>query len=601
MSTVKEQVKKERDFKDEKEQRQAGKEENDSEEEGNADLGAQQRSPNKRISERRADELIQQQSEGVEAGDMARMSVALSLSDGRKVLKGLQRNLGFFENVKSKTQSQETYQEFLKCLNLYSEEIITLEQLHSLVDELLGKFPDLVESFNDFLARCKNIEPGDGRLLELKVEKEIKRERERKRCIEEERAEQARDSEKEREREGRVSSREISNHKDSSGGNKGKYIAKKISNHKVSSGGNRAKYVAKAIFELDLSNCEQCTPSYRLLPKSYPKPIVSQRNLLAQEVLNDTWVSVTSESEDHSFQPMRRNQYEETLFRCEDDRFELDMLLESTAITAKRMEDLLKKLHKINVRHDGKVHLDDYLSAINIRCIERIYGDHSLDVVRLLRKNAIFAVPVILTRLKQKCDEWTKCKKDMNKVWAEVYAKNFHKSLDYQSFYIKEQDKKTLSIKALLAEIKKINERKHKDDGIVISIAAGNRGLSIPDLRFEYPEPDVNEDLYQITKHSADEMCSSMKQLDKIMHLRTEPIFGLLSQLHAAEDTDKMSKGKSAKSQSTGSRKNDTDRKEEKVFASEMEFEKAGLNEKLDASQAERSKTSAAACRMLEG
>lgn len=38
-------------------------------------------------------------------------------------------------------------------------------------------------------------------------------------------------------------------------------------------------------------------------------------------VLNDHWVSVTSGSEDYSFKHMRRNQYEESLFRCEDDRF----------------------------------------------------------------------------------------------------------------------------------------------------------------------------------------------------------------------------------------------------------------------------------------
>lgn len=31
------------------------------------------------------------------------------------------------------------------------------------------------------------------------------------------------------------------------------------------------KYLAKPIQELDLSNCERCTPSYRLLPKNVCK------------------------------------------------------------------------------------------------------------------------------------------------------------------------------------------------------------------------------------------------------------------------------------------------------------------------------------------
>ena len=53
----------------------------------------------------------------------------------------------------------------------------------------------------------------------------------------------------------------------------------------------------------------------------YPKPVASFRKALARDVLNDSWVSVTSGSEDYSFKHMRRNQYEESLFRCEDDRY----------------------------------------------------------------------------------------------------------------------------------------------------------------------------------------------------------------------------------------------------------------------------------------
>lgn len=52
----------------------------------------------------------------------------------------------------------------------------------------------------------------------------------------------------------------------------------------------------------------------------YPIPSASQRTELGAEVLNDYWVSVTSGSEDYSFKHMRKNQYEESLFRCEDDR-----------------------------------------------------------------------------------------------------------------------------------------------------------------------------------------------------------------------------------------------------------------------------------------
>jgi histone deacetylase complex regulatory component SIN3 len=52
-------------------------------------------------------------------------------------------------------------------------------------------------------------------------------------------------------------------------------------------------------------------------------PPASNLTEIGAEVLNDLWVSVTSGSEDYSFKHMRKNQYEESLFRCEDDRYEV--------------------------------------------------------------------------------------------------------------------------------------------------------------------------------------------------------------------------------------------------------------------------------------
>lgn len=87
------------------------------------------------------------------------------------------------------------------------------------------------------------------------------------------------------------------------------------------------------------------------------------------------------------------------------------------------------------------------LIELNLRCIERLYGDYGLDVMDFLKKNSHIALPVILTRLKQKQEEWARCRADFRKVWAEVYAKNHHKSLDHRSFYFKQQDSKNLSTK----------------------------------------------------------------------------------------------------------------------------------------------------------
>ncbi|XP_010548113.1 PREDICTED: paired amphipathic helix protein Sin3-like 5 isoform X2 [Tarenaya hassleriana] len=308
--------------------------------------------------------------------------------------------------------------------------------------------------------------------------------------------------------------------------------SKDIGSHKIPLSTN--KYLAKSINELDLSDCAQCTPSYRLLPENYPIQIPSHRNEIGAEVLNGRWVSVTSGSEDYSFKHMRKNQYEESLFRCEDDRFELDMLLESVNSAIKRVAELLEKINDNTISMDTPICIREHLTVLNLRCIERLYGDYGLDVMDFLKKNPHIALPVILTRLKQKQEEWARCRSDFRKVWAEVYAKNHQKSLDHRSFYFKQQDSKKLSAKGFVAEVKDINEKKHKDD-LIHSIRT--KPSLTPDLEYIYSDPQIHEDLYQLIKYYCEEICTT-EQSDKVMKIWVtflEPMFGISSRTRGNE------------------------------------------------------------------
>lgn len=46
--------------------------------------------------------------------------------------------------------------------------------------------------------------------------------------------------------------------------------------------------------------------------------------LSSSKVLNDTWVSFPSWSEDSTFVSSKKTQYEEHIYRCEDERFEVN-------------------------------------------------------------------------------------------------------------------------------------------------------------------------------------------------------------------------------------------------------------------------------------
>ncbi|RCV16180.1 hypothetical protein SETIT_3G117100v2 [Setaria italica] len=453
----------------------------------------------------------------------------LSFNDNYVLKSSSTQGSQFCEKVKVKLEP-EAYREFLNCLHIYSQEIITRSELKRLVKEPLQHYPDLVNGFSEFLEHCENIDGFlEGILKERQTSRTVK-------TVEREGDKEGHgDPEKERYKE-RGRPEKVS-----------PFNSKEGASNKATAFPSKEKYnLCKPISELDLSNCQRCTPSYRLLPENHPMPPASNLTDIGAEVLNDLWVSVTSGSEDYSFKHMRKNQYEESLFRCEDDRFELDMLLESVNAAIKRVEELVEKMDK-SLKPDSSIHIDEHLTSLNMRCIERLYGDHGLDVVDVLRKNADVALPVILTRLKQKQEEWSRCQSDFNKVWAEIYAKNYHKSLDHRSFYFKQQDAKNLNAKVLLAEIKEINEKKRKGDDVLLAVAAGNRRPIVPNMSFEYVDSDIHEDLYQIIKYSCGELCSSSDQVDKVMRIWTtflEPILGVQHRDYGTEDTG-MVKAKS--------------------------------------------------------
>ncbi|KAL2543109.1 Paired amphipathic helix protein Sin3-like 4 [Abeliophyllum distichum] len=431
----------------------------------------------------------------------------------------------FCEKVKERIQDPDDCTKFMDCVRSYDNRWVTRTELQLLVNNLLGTHPDLMGEFNEFITHR---EKTGGLRNNKHIFRSLKME------------DREREQEQERERDGKDKNKERDNRRDRFD-RVVPVSSKDVAGQKMALYASRDKYIAKPIQELDLSNCERCSPSYRRLPEIYQIPSASQRTNIGNEVLNDDWVSVTSGSEDYSFKHMRKNQYEESLFRCEDDRFELDMLLESVNVTVKRVEELLDKINDNTIKTDSLIRIEDHLTALNLRCIERLYGDHGLDVMDVLRKNAPLSLPVILTRLKQKQEEWARCRTDFNKVWAEIYAKNYHKSLDHRSFYFKQQDTKSLSTKALLAEIKEISEKNRSEDEMLL-FSLGHPEPIRPNMEFEYPDPAIHEDVYRLIKYSCREVCTT-EQVEKVTRIWTtflEQVLGVPSRSQGAENAENV-------------------------------------------------------------
>lgn len=75
-------------------------------------------------------------------------------------------------------------------------------------------------------------------------------------------------------------------------------------------------------------------------------------------------------------QLMRKNQYEEALFRCEDDRYELDMCIETSKSTLSKLQPLATSFAAMSPEDKALYRLPEgLLGAIHFRAAERIYGD----------------------------------------------------------------------------------------------------------------------------------------------------------------------------------------------------------------------------------
>jgi len=122
------------------------------------------------------------------------------------------------------------------------------------------------------------------------------------------------------------------------------------------------------------------------------------------------WVSFPTWSEDAPFLASKKNIHEETLFRSEDERYELDRIIEVNAATIKVFESVHKKIQGMSPEEAQKFRLQNNLGGssevIYQQAIKRIYAEKAQEVVDGLKRHPAMAVPVVLARLKQKEEEW---------------------------------------------------------------------------------------------------------------------------------------------------------------------------------------------------
>uniref|UniRef100_A0A8D3CRQ2 Paired amphipathic helix protein Sin3a n=1 Tax=Scophthalmus maximus TaxID=52904 RepID=A0A8D3CRQ2_SCOMX len=373
----------------------------------------------------------------------------------------------FFEKVRKALRSAEAYDNFLRCLVIFNQEVISRAELVQLVLPFLGKFPELFNWFKNFL--------GYREMAHIETYP------------------------KERATEG---------------------IA----------------------MEIDYASCKRLGSSYRALPKSYQQPKCTGRTPLCKEVLNDTWVSFPSWSEDSTFVSSKKTQYEEHIYRCEDERFELDVVLETNLATIRVLETVQRKLSRMSAEEQAKFRLDNTLGGssevVHRKAIQRIYGDKAPDVIDGLKKNPAVSVPIVLKRLKTKEEEWREAQRGFNKIWRDQNEKYYLKSLDHQGINFKQNDTKVLRSKSLLNEIESIyDERQEQASEENATPPTG------PQMTLAYEDSQILEDAAALIIHHVKRQAGIQKE-DKykikqiIYHFIPDMLFSQRGELSDVEEEE---------------------------------------------------------------
>ncbi|KAJ1973883.1 hypothetical protein H4R35_003884 [Dimargaris xerosporica] len=224
-----------------------------------------------------------------------------------------------------------------------------------------------------------------------------------------------------------------------------------------------SKQLAPPRKRLDLANLKE-HGSYRLLPLDVTKDRCSGRDDLCREVLNDHWVSHPKwSSEEDGFTSHKKNSAEEGLHKCEEERYEFDLNIDSNLSTIALLEPIARQIDELSPEDKVKFRLTPEAfgesQAIYRRVLKKVYGDErGLEVADHLHHNPVMAIPVVLKRLKQKDEEWRKLRRVQNRIWREMDVKNFYRSLDYQTVTGRYGERRQWSAKTLIAEIEKLRK-----------------------------------------------------------------------------------------------------------------------------------------------
>jgi paired amphipathic helix protein Sin3a len=220
---------------------------------------------------------------------------------------------------------------------------------------------------------------------------------------------------------------------------------------------------------------------------------------MCKSVLNDEWVSHPSfASDDGAWATVRKSPFEDALHRTEEERHEYDFHLDALARTIAALEPLAQRLAHVPLGERAAARVKTPLAgagkALHARVVRKVYGRAAgADVLKALHETPALAVPVVLARLRQKEDEWKRARAAWARVWREVDARAYPRSLDRRAADARAADKKACTPRALVVQIEAARAEARAQRG-----GGDARGARGAHLRFALGDAGVLQDALKL-------------------------------------------------------------------------------------------------------
>jgi len=153
-------------------------------------------------------------------------------------------------------------------------------------------------------------------------------------------------------------------------------------------------WFTKSLAELMTSNKERVM-SYIKYPEDHLRVISPMQHWC----INSLYCSLPTGSEDTSFKILRKNEFEDKLFKCEDDIYENDVIINMYSACIETMEEIKRQLESQKNGENISLLDQKLFQPARLSAIYHYYNERAEEVFEYLKTKPLRTVDTILPKL----------------------------------------------------------------------------------------------------------------------------------------------------------------------------------------------------------